>query len=330
MFLNSVTRYDEAAVHDSTEADRTKRVTQKPRTASTVSKDDIRPSTSAAAPPVQTEVVTVEPRLSYSGPNQAAESIRRCSTLYVSDSAVYEIIWDENCSSSNSEGEDPSPPGQASLFQSRDLVGAETLERRLSKVLSQSRRDSLQEGSRRKISYVPSSELSVQSIWTNPKIARLFREPASGSLPRSKSSKSSKMMVTSSTDMDLDLALADGHKKGAATDGVEIFPPLRSRANTNGRGNFESPSSTGGPDSWSAIEPLKPVARDPLEQGSGSDIARSRYGVMIGISSHMKRRSVSAEGQPQSQRARSIKSRSRRSSEGKASDDETIPLLGMT
>ncbi|KIY00685.1 uncharacterized protein Z520_03350 [Fonsecaea multimorphosa CBS 102226] len=244
-FLNSITGHDEGVSNDDTEADRTMQVTQKPRATPNVSKQDMRPSTSSTAPPVQTEVVTVGPQPSYSAPNQAAEPVRRYSTRYVSDNGVYEIIWDENCSLSSSDGELPSPNGQASLVQNRDLIGAETLERRLSKALSQSRRDSLQEDWRNKPSYVPSSTLSMQSIWTNPKIARLFREPVSGSLPHSKNFKYVKMAPSSSTDVNVGVDLKRGALTGASTNGVEFFPPLRSRANTNGSGESKAPWTMG-------------------------------------------------------------------------------------
>ncbi|OAP60062.1 hypothetical protein AYL99_05064 [Fonsecaea erecta] len=327
MFLNSITGYDEGVNHDDTDRDRTRPVAQKPREASTVGKDDIHPSTSSAAPPVQTEVVAVEPREPSSGPNQAAEPVRRCSTRYVSDNVVYEIIWDENCSLSSSDGELPSPPGQASLLQSRDLIGPETLERRLSKALSQSRRASHQEDWRNKSSYVPDSTLSTHGVWNNPKIIRLLREPASRNLPHSRAFKRGKMRLSSSTDVEVDEGSKRRALEEASTNGVEFFPPLRSRANTNGSGKAKAPWFI---NIWGTAERLGPLPFDLLEEGSGLEVARSRYGSMIGVSSHSKRRTASAEGHLQSSRTRSTKSHSRRASESRASDDETRPLLETT
>ncbi|KAH0837021.1 hypothetical protein FOPE_04759 [Fonsecaea pedrosoi] len=329
-FLNSITRCDEVVSHDNTEVDRTRQVVQKPRTASTVSKGDIRPSTCAAAPPVQTEVVTVEPRLSCSAPNQSAAPIRRCSTRYISNNVVYEIIWDENSTSSSSDGELPNVYGQASLFQSQDLTKTETLERRLSKTLSQSRRESLQGEWRNKNSHAASNVLSMQSLWTNPKISRLFREPASRNLGQSLASKRGEMFPSSLTDVNVDVDLKLGAPIGASTNGVEFFPPLQSRANTNGSDNLLSPWTAGFKDIWGAVGRRDPIPCNPFEEGSGSEVERSRCGSMIGISSRTKRRTASAEGHLQRHWTRSLQSCSRGASESRRSDDEMLPLLQMT
>ncbi|EXJ58174.1 hypothetical protein A1O7_05599 [Cladophialophora yegresii CBS 114405] len=234
-FLNTIASYSDTPVYALEESGLTKQVAQSSRRPSTSStNDEVRPSTGALAPPVHTEVVALEPRLSISRSNQSASSMRRCSTRYISENAVYEIIWDENLSSSaSSEGGNPSPRGRGSSLQTRGLAGTETLERRLSNALSRTERASTDEGRSRRTSYVPGMELSLQSIWTNPKIARLFREPASERLPRSKSStKTSNVFASLSTDVGSSQALSRSFPNR-----VEFFPSFRSRANTNGGGH---------------------------------------------------------------------------------------------
>ncbi len=237
--------------------------------------------------------------------------MRRCSTRYISENVVYEIIWDENSNSSpGSTVRNPSPHGQGAILASHELAGAESLERRLSNALTRSRRASVQESRSRRSSWVPGHELSVQSIWANPKIARLFREPAPDRLPRSRSSKRTDVLPTLSTDSSQ--PSESMHDTGPINH-VEFFPPLRSRANTNGSANVETISTT--------VTELTP---SPM---------RSRFGSMVGISTHTKKRnSVTAEAYHKDGWRKSMNFGGRRASEGQkrvmAADDESVPLLG--
>ncbi|KIW66654.1 hypothetical protein PV04_05965 [Phialophora macrospora] len=326
-FLKTITSCSEAPVYVLGESEPTKEIAQKSRRPSTVStKDDVRPSTSAVAPPVHTEIATLEPPLSLCGSNQAVSSIRRCSTRYISEDVVYEVIWDENMSSSaSSEGGDPSPRGSGAILQSRELAGTETLERRLSNALSRSRRASTDESRSRRTSYVPSMELSLQSIWTNPKIARLFREPASERLPRSKSStRTSNMFPSLSTDA----GSSPAHTR-PFPERVEFFPPLRSPANTNGSGPGVDLTVGTAHDGLQRDTQMGRVASIQAQGDSQLGAEGSRFSSMVGVSSHAKRRSTSDHHE---QRHRSLYIDGRRASEGrrraKQPDDETLLLLG--
>ena len=225
---------------------------------------------------------------------------------------MYEIIWDENWNSSpSSAGGNPSPHGQGSILASRELAGVETLERRLSNALTRSRRASVQDSRRRRTSWVTGYDLSVQSIWTNPKIARLFREPASDRLPRSRSSKGTDKMPALPADKNR-LMQAVGPE---LLDHVEFFPPLRSRANTNGSIDVDKSS--------------------PTVADFGPSPTRNRFGSMVGISTHTKKRnSTSTVTHYKEGWRKSMNVGGRRASEGQkramASDDERVPLLDST
>ena len=338
-FLSSIAGYAESPSHVLREDDaRTSSMREQRKPSTSSIRSSLHTSTGAVAPTVQTEVSAVESRRSVSGPNQAGNSMRRCSTRYITENGVYEIIWDENWpSSSGSEGGDRSPHGRGSILQSRELAGVDSLERRLSNALSRSRRASVQvnHSGSRKTSYVPGTETSLQSIWANPKIARLFREPASERVPRSKSSKKASKTIEvmppllANEDLDHDID-GEGSKQRASPNHVEFFPPLRSRANTNGNKSPGHVSPEVVQDTPSKPERPEPAVTSLVQDDSRPRSPSSRFGSMLGISSH-ERRSISDQ---HGQRRRRVKVGGRRASDGerraKASDDETVPLLGGT
>ena len=333
-FLSSITGYDEIPVCTRRESNSKQTTTLKARKVSIMDiKNDLRPSTSGVAPPVQTEVVVVEPRISISEPNMVATSVRRCSTRYISESTVYEIIWDENWSSSSSSaGGMPSPYGRGSIMQTREFAGPDKLEERLSNVLSHSRQASVQESRSRGTSWLPGMESSLQSIWTNPKIARLFREPAFDEVPRSRSSKRDNLGSPVATDVDFEHATQRKRLvQEALCEHVEFFPPLRSRASTSGDKSLENGASGAAQVLLAPYEQQKYTATNPVWEDAPRKSVMSFYGSMIGSSSHSKRRSVSDH--PEQWRRR-MKSDGRRASEGVkragAFDDETVPLLVAT
>lgn len=312
-FLCSITGYDEATSCTSTKAEPVEHIVSNTTKPSTIdSNSDVHPTTSMVAPPVHTQVVAVEPRLSISGPNQALASIRRCSTRYVSENAVYEIIWDENWSSSESSGSQPGSHGRGSILQSRELAGADSLERRLSNALDRSQHASFRESKSRRTSHILGHEFSTQSIWTNPKIAGLSRELPSEGPPHSwfPSRQNTARALPDST-------LEEEVEQAESTDHFEFFPPLGSHGNTNG----VEPSMGSG-----AAE-----ASEPCQEDLKHPMSRSRYGSNVGISSHTKRKSMSTASHGQGCRRQSTKIRSRRASEinrrANASDDESVPLL---
>jgi hypothetical protein len=347
-FLNSITGQDEYQLDISAQAQSAKDGDRRLRPPSTGS-NAARPSTSTIAPPVHTEVVATEQGFPIPGQSYAMNSARRCSTRYVSDDVTYEIIWDENASSANSDNAIPSPADTASPPNGTNDNGTEDLEGRLSKVLSQSRRGSSSAQRSRRTSYWPGSETFSQGLLpllASPKLARLTREAALRSLPRSKAAKATERMSLMASYADVtQQVLLDPLAREGGDENVQFFPPLSSRANVP-----PSECLDPMPISLPGAEPQAEASNTPFtgshyeewqnRRASNTPFTDSQYeewqsrrasnrrGSMVGISSHKKRLSVSADGLPGSQR---IKDDLRRGSEGgkrpRSSDDEARPLL---
>ncbi|KAL2443678.1 hypothetical protein ABEF95_009895 [Exophiala dermatitidis] len=260
---------------------------------------EVCPGTSSIAPAVYTEVVTSGPRLSISGRTYTPQSGRRCSTRYFSDDEMYEIIWDQTSSSSASEGAAPTPPSREWDYGSRGAGGTEALERRLSNILTRSRRTSVQAETSRRGSWWPGSEAMYAQgflplLESSPKLARLAREAAFRNLPRSKASNTTLNAAT------LPLAVSqqvmvEATEPRRDNEGVEFFPPLRSRSNTAGSATLRDPF-------YKAHDETTDESRDQLGLAFPGSLSatgtwnrrRSSYGGMIGASRHVKRRSISA------------------------------------
>jgi len=69
-----------------------------------ISSAEAQPCISTTAPVVRTELIVMEPQGSNSSEILKLNPTRRCSTRFVSDESVYEILWDEDSSSTSSEG----------------------------------------------------------------------------------------------------------------------------------------------------------------------------------------------------------------------------------
>lgn len=94
-------------------------------------------ATSDIAFPVRTEITDIQPSLSQASQVVQAPFLRRCSTRYLSGDSVYEILWDDNVSSTDSEAVS-SATGPTPCR--RDSVAVQKLEEQLEKSSSHSRR----------------------------------------------------------------------------------------------------------------------------------------------------------------------------------------------
>lgn len=309
--------------------------THKPASISN-SSSEVRPGTSSIAPPVRTEVPTREPRFSFSGRASTVQPVRRCSTRYISDDGVYEIIWDQNSSTAISEGAAPSPQSTEWTLGRRESGQTETLERRLSQVLSQSRRTSVQEVASRRGSYWPGSETmytqGLLDLFESPKLARLAQQTAFRTLPRSKASKMTLNPAVAYFDVTQE-AVVEPAGERAKDEVLQFFPPLRSRSNTAESTKLHDTFPTWGESERQVYKHLDTAISGRSSAKGGWSRRKSSYGRMIGISNHAKRRSISAGPHVYKTRAEGDGDRDEgipyRFLQGELSED-TVPLLGDT
>ncbi|EXJ90346.1 hypothetical protein A1O1_03445 [Capronia coronata CBS 617.96] len=335
--LNTITtRHSDAAAAASETSERP----GTPKSASiSNSSSEVRPSTSTIAPPVRTEVVTVEPQLSFPGQAFTTQTVRRCSTRYISDDGMHEIIWDPNSSTTTSEGAAPTPQSREWALASRDHGETESLERRLSRVLMQSRRASVQGEASRRGSYWPGSEMryaqGLFDLLDSPKLARLAQETAFRSLPRSKGSRMTLAPVTAEMNITQQMVI-DPQGPQAEDGGVEFFPPLRSRSNTTGSRELHDTFPGWHAQGGEASEHPGMAVQDSSDDKTGWSWGRRRssYGGMIGLGRHAKRRSISAGPQlcktTIEEGIGAVEGSQYRFHESELADDDTVPLLGAT
>lgn len=334
-FLNSITGQDGPPPNANTKPGPASRTAHASRSASVISNGEVLVSTTAAAPPVQTEVVQVEPRLSLCNSNHEANPFRRCSTRYISDNAVYEIIWDENWSSTSSEGASSSPQGKSLAMDGRCPVSTDALGRRLSMILNQSSRKSIPVVTGRKMSCAQgsTSKRILEGLSESPSLAKMFRDPGFGiPLPRSRASRKAETLRPMAVQVEFEQStLADPPPLDVGTAAVEFFPPLRSRANTNGSTASADKPPDPHQESLEAVEQMDEATVGSLEDAPGRQQGRRGYGSMVGISSRAKRPIVSPDEEQEAgivkgtRTSRRVASINRRA--GQDSSDDTVPLL---
>ncbi|KAL6246572.1 hypothetical protein RBB50_006810 [Rhinocladiella similis] len=249
-----------------------------------INKYEARLATSSVAPPIFTELTPIPAQLPLPGQDmETSNSMRRCSTKYVSDDVVYEIIWDEDASDSSSGGCIPSPADREPGVAGEVSVNTRTLERRLSKVLTRSRKSSVLHTNRR-TSWWPDSETfpkGLLPLWESPKLAKIAREAAFRNLPRSKSSKKPATSAPLANEIDArQQLLVDDSTTQVGT----MFPPL-----DDGRNNTDPLLSlVDEPNSVPRFS-QSPILSAMGDEGSMLTRPRSRLGSKVGVSSHQKR-----------------------------------------
>jgi hypothetical protein len=317
MLINTITGHDEAPAQQNARLLPSITILAKSRRPLAAPKGkSARPSISASAPPVHTEVTAAAPATAVGNSTAQYNGVRRCSTRYTSGSAVFEVIWDENWdTSSNSSGNPPTPHGHGSILQARDLSGSETAERRLSKTLSSSRRQSeeSQEPSRRP-SLLPILDVFESDLWNNADFTRLFREPRIGRLSYSKPTKRLVSSPASIKGLDRE-SHAKTHERQRQSSAVEFFPPLRPCSSaTSAHQNQICPRQLEAPNQETSVVVSASVGR---------------RGSLVGISGHARRQSaaveelkVSIRNASRGKRACEYRNRGKR-----PMDEERAPLL---
>ena len=195
-----------------------------------ISSNEVQPSISNTAPIVCTELTFVERGRADWEENQTMPSMRRCSTRYItSDNNVYEIIWEEDGSSTSSE-ELPMRVVDSRASRGRKQSSAIN---ELQWQLSQSRRSSLQVSASESRSVMTGDE-SCSPGQIQAMIHSQFSDFARGNslgrtIPRSKSSRQPQMPNPVSTDIDdaTKEMLMNSQRESRTGDGGAFFPPLK-------------------------------------------------------------------------------------------------------
>jgi hypothetical protein len=175
----------------------------------------------ASAPTVFTKVAGMPPSLLQPIPPEREAAVRRCSTTFISSGSTYEVIWDENVSSS---GTGTASSGTAAESRRRSSA-VDKLEVQLSRAIVQSRRNSVEPLQMN----ASNNELGRNGSFSSLLSARLSRSLSfrhgSTPLPRSRSQKN-RCPVISLPEEDSEII----HKRDSGA--IEFFPPLRSRSTT--------------------------------------------------------------------------------------------------
>lgn len=218
-FLQTITRTDDSGRQETGSDFKPSEV----RRASVVSFKTGQPETSrnASAPPVFTKVAGMTPSLLQPVQAESEPAVRRCSTTFISSGSTYEVIWDENISSSGSD-----TGSLATIANSRRRSSAvDKLETQLFKAVAQSRRGSVDPQSLAENDVTTSRNGSFSSLLSS-KLSRSFRHGQTA-LPRSRSQKSKCPFVKLPEE---EISISEEPSTGS----IEFFPPLRSRSTTAG------------------------------------------------------------------------------------------------
>lgn len=172
-----------------------------------------------SAPTVFTKVSGMEPSLLQPTPPNCEPSVRRCSTKFFSGGSVYEVIWDEDISTSGSE----STPPATDAGSRRRSVAIDKLETQLFKATTQSRRQSWDPRQAERVHTTQTRTGSFSSFLN----ARLLWAGNDGGLGDSRGKSHLKRGMVEVLPEETSMPAND------STEGsIEFFPPLRSRATT--------------------------------------------------------------------------------------------------
>ena len=275
-----------------------------------IEKGKAQPASCESAPIICTQVTGVVPSISVPGQKKSVSTPRRCSTKFVSGGSVFEVIWDEDMSSTTSDAS--SQPG-LSPGGRRKSVAVDMLESQLVQAQAQSRRASqaiqlqidgpASQGSRK------SSDGSFQNLFSG-KISGLFTDGA-----RSRSWQASKSRTTSGISAVPKDVPCTQYDQPTETAQMDFFPPLRGGASATGSKK-------------ASVDDTDRVHFQP-----DSNVARRHppLGSMVGCSRH-RRRSTAPDTWAQRVRSNAVLS-SRRASANiepikrTTVEDEITPLL---
>lgn len=214
-----------------------------PRSAS-ISSNEAQPCISTAAPVVCTELIMMESQGPNSNPGHSLYPVRRCSTRFVSDNSVYEILWDEDSSSTSSEALTVPKIARHSSSMSRRSSAVDGLQFQLSR--ASTRRGSLQVPMTGGGSGFYDDENLSQSRFPgvgNSPSARFVNGKGFHNLPRSTASQA--MQLKSCVNQSQEDGVSERQQAHSNGNQVELFPPLGSRASTRKSRNCpDSPANS--------------------------------------------------------------------------------------
>lgn len=201
-----------------------------------VDRGNVRPSHSTTADPVCTDVVLDPVVQGEMSDTQPVFRARRCSTKYVSGISTYEIIWDENVSTSSSSASRRTSTEPTRRISTRDndivstrrqSVAIDKLETQLFKEIEQSRKTSSASRMRGAARSEPPTRRTTNRQFFNNMMnfqrVGCDGEEKSDSPPRSRISTTSKQKLTGPR-MDFHLKTTIGDE--TLTRQVGFFPPL--------------------------------------------------------------------------------------------------------
>jgi hypothetical protein len=298
-----------------------------------VERGSAQPSSVESAPSVHTEVAGIISKMSVPGQTSDSLPVRRCSTRYISNGLVYEVIWDENGSSTSTE----SPPSQPEPVPAgrRRSVAFEQLEYQLSKADEESRRQSQasQETLSRKSTVAgdrPKTRSGSLAEFLNFKLNLLANDGALQNLPRSKSFRSARMASLGPRVVSAVPEEPPGLDMKDISRGLEFFPPLRSRA-TTGLSTSSSKGVILSPEEAALAQSTTSTGYIASRTFSQSEV----LGSLVGVSSHTRRKSTAMDDDWITRQHTNAMNRvsSRRSSAmipprtRNIVEDDTVPLL---
>ena len=322
-FLGTITRSEAKSNIDIVDIYQQENSTRRSSRSASVDSGKAQPSSSERAPTVCTEITGVEPRLSFPGQASSDPAFRRCSTRFISAGSVYEVIWDENGSSTSSD----TPPPQPITSQRRRSVAVEQLQSQLYKAEAQSRRESL------------AAQPSLNTPSSMPERPDQSREPSFGQLFAYKLSQSAsdsfihhlpRAQASRGTSLGNLVVPEEESEDGQPARTVEFFPPLRSRATTDA-----SKTSPGHTVDASSSDPPSAHRTTPARQSPPRTSSQAGgLGSMVGVSTHMRRTSAAPGhwfARRRSNALDGIASRKQsaftQSRMGSVVEDDTTPLL---
>lgn len=246
---------------------------------------------------------------------------RRCSTRYVTVDSNFEVIWDENDSSTTTQ--ESSRPSLAS--ERRTSIAVKKLEAQLAQSPKDMTWFSGQTWERSGISSPSSADKFFEQALTPEKLAHLLPRLTHVSplrdLPRSKSGRKEPTSVYNMASEALNCQVMSSHTPRASVQGSDCFPPLRTRGISEAK-----------TDDWTGDKSgHKTQRQQSMTMTAPLCLPRSRVGSMVGSSSHTRRRS-SAGSSALRHRGFAGKRRASKLDEGirgRQIEDET-PLLGTT
>ncbi|KEF59021.1 uncharacterized protein A1O9_03864, partial [Exophiala aquamarina CBS 119918] len=195
---------------------------------------EAQPCVSTTAPVVCTELIMMGVQGSNSSGILKCDPQRRCSTRFVSDDNVYEILWEEDASSTSSEGLTIPKIDQCSSDERRISSAVDELQSQLSR--ASTRRNSVQvavAGSRREAHDDENQSQALLKRLANSQVSRFIGGKLLQDLPGTKASRAEQWKS----------CVSQGHEDGVRErqlsqsgdnngNQVDFFPPVRGRADT--------------------------------------------------------------------------------------------------